>query len=315
MPDGSVSVVIPARDRAALLAEALRSVREQTLPVARVIVADDGSRDATPQVAEKLGAVVIRAPRSGWGPAAARNAGLAHVETEYVGFLDSDDLLLPDAVALLREALERAPHAPFAYGQGLGAFARPGGWEPDGLIATSGRELERPLCSLLARNRVPSSGALVRVDAARAAGGYDESLAFSEDHAFWLRLATAGIPAHVPEVVSIYRRHEGNRHVPEVQWVLLPTLAALARQDDRLRPCLAEWVGVQACEQAIGALHARRVRPLGTVAIRLVATGSGLPRALSAALRHLRVRRAGARRARELWRTRADLREWLATYA
>jgi mycofactocin glycosyltransferase len=78
-------LVIPVRDRAAVLARALEGVQL----AGTVIVVDDGSRDASGQVAREAGAEVVRRDVPG-GPAAARNAGLAAAAASIVAFVDSD---------------------------------------------------------------------------------------------------------------------------------------------------------------------------------------------------------------------------------
>src|SRR5919204_6512245 len=112
-----VTVVIPVRDRAALLAETLRSVAEQSAPAGELIVADDGSRDDSAAVAERAGARVLRRAEGGWGAAGARNAALEAATGARILFLDSDDLLVPTALERLGPALDAAPDAPFAYGR------------------------------------------------------------------------------------------------------------------------------------------------------------------------------------------------------
>jgi mycofactocin glycosyltransferase len=83
----SVTVVIPVRDRTAMLDRCLAAVGGDHA----VVVVDDGSADpgSVAAVAGRHGAVLCRRDRSG-GPAAARNSGLAHVDTDLVAFLDSD---------------------------------------------------------------------------------------------------------------------------------------------------------------------------------------------------------------------------------
>jgi mycofactocin system glycosyltransferase len=82
----AVTVVVPVRDRATALDRCLTALAQP-----RVIVVDDGSADpsAVAAVAARHGARLVRRERSG-GPAAARNAALAHIDTELVAFLDSD---------------------------------------------------------------------------------------------------------------------------------------------------------------------------------------------------------------------------------
>jgi mycofactocin system glycosyltransferase len=82
-----VTVIVPARDRAGLLARCLAALGDEY----PVIVVDDGSSDpdAVAEVAGRHGAKLIRRASNG-GPAAARNTGLAHAAGEFVAFLDSD---------------------------------------------------------------------------------------------------------------------------------------------------------------------------------------------------------------------------------
>ena len=90
-----VSVIIPTKNRSALLREALASVRALDGPdlELEIIVADNGSSDCTAQVAQDFGARFVQtlAP----GAAAVRNAGLRVASGDYLAFLDDDDLWLP----------------------------------------------------------------------------------------------------------------------------------------------------------------------------------------------------------------------------
>lgn len=302
-----VTVVIPVRERADLLRATLRTVAEQTSPPAEVIVADDGSSDGSAQVAEQAGARVLRG--AGWGAAGARNAGLAAARGERVLFLDSDDLLVPTALERLGAALDAAPDAPFAYGRALAALRAADGWRPEGLIAAERGELADPL-ALFARNAVPSAGALVRTGAAREAGGYDASLAFSEDHDFFVRLALSGAPAHVPAVVAIHRRHPDNRHRAFAALESDLRINGLAERDPRLRGHLPERAGGQLAELALEAGRSRRPDVLARRGLPLLAASP--VRTLRAAGRYLRARRRWARAGDAAWAADAELRAWLA---
>ncbi|MFN2617711.1 MAG: glycosyltransferase family 2 protein [Thermoleophilaceae bacterium] len=318
MPDaqarGAVSVVIPTRDRADLLAVTLRSVLDQTRPPAHVIVADDGSTDHTRRVVEEAGARLVPNPDGGWGASAARNAGLEVVETAYVAFLDSDDLYRPRALERLQTALEAHEGAPFAYGQALAARRTPEGWAHEGVIKPLPRELSDPLGSLFARNSVPSGGALVRTEAAKAIGGYDPGIAFSEDHAFWLRLAQNGEPAYLPDVVCIHRRHGGNRGSPVVAFRAEGQIDAFADDDPRLARTLPRRRGVLVCELAIDAVHRRSPRQLGVALRELLVRPHGRLRAARSAVRQFRDRRALGRAGETLLEQDLELRDWLAGY-
>ena len=84
----SVAVVLPVRDAAALLVDALAAITPEAAEVdARVVVVDDGSTDATAVTAAERGATVVRQP-SPRGPYAARNAGWRAVAADVVVFVD-----------------------------------------------------------------------------------------------------------------------------------------------------------------------------------------------------------------------------------
>lgn len=105
-----VTLIVPGRDIAAFAPAALDSLRAQTESRWRAILIDDGSMDETGAIfdaaAEDRRFTAIRHPASR-GLGAARNVGLALVDTPYLGFLDGDDELLPDALARLTGTLEQ----------------------------------------------------------------------------------------------------------------------------------------------------------------------------------------------------------------
>ena len=104
-----ISVLIPAYNAEAYIDECLASVREQTLADIEIIVADDGSTDNTLQRVEAHAAVdgrirLLRLSHRGVSPT--RNALLAAAEGTYVGFVDSDDTVAPDAFEQLYRRAE-----------------------------------------------------------------------------------------------------------------------------------------------------------------------------------------------------------------
>jgi glycosyltransferase involved in cell wall biosynthesis len=102
-----VSVIVPTRDRPALLAEALASLAAQTLSDFECLVVDDGGTHGVALPADAR----FRLVRRDWsgGAAAARNTGIAEARGRYVAFLDDDDRYLPERLALGLEAASRAP--------------------------------------------------------------------------------------------------------------------------------------------------------------------------------------------------------------
>jgi glycosyltransferase involved in cell wall biosynthesis len=314
MEPGSIAVVIPTFDRLELLRATLRSVEEQERPATRIVVVDDGSGDGSAEWAEaETAATVLRNPEGGWGPARARAEGSSLADAEMIAFLDSDDLLLPGALADLAGALERSPSAPFAFARALVAAREPDGWHPAGLIRPEPRELRDPLPALFARNFIPSVGTLLRAEALERIGGYPTDATFAEDHYFWIRLAQLGDPAYVDALTAVYRVHGGNRHTPDRAEAEAARFLALIAADPRLEPGRAGRLGVQLTESAAPSFP----RDPAGLARKLRAGLAGQPdkdSILAAASRFWRERRRRDAAGRRLWAGDPALRAWLDSY-
>lgn len=228
--DPRIAVIVAAHNSQDFIEMTLASLVEQQLDDWACVVVDDGSTDET---ATRVKAIASRDGRFSVstvghaGVSAARNAGLFALDPAipYVMFLDSDDLLLPDALGTLLDQLERRPDAVGAYG--LAEY-----------IDLSGRPLDGPKHSHVQRSRRvfdrtfrtrvleqgedttfeslaiygniwPPGTALVRAPLARSTGGFLEGLGLLEDWDFFLRLATAGPFVHLDRQVAWYRRRAG----------------------------------------------------------------------------------------------------------
>jgi biofilm PGA synthesis N-glycosyltransferase PgaC len=101
-----LTVIIPAYNEAASIADTIRSLQEQTVRVHRVIVIDDASTDDTGARAAACGAEVIRPPRNTGSKAGAQNFALDLVNSEFVMALDADTTLAPNALEHLLPAFD-----------------------------------------------------------------------------------------------------------------------------------------------------------------------------------------------------------------
>ena len=110
-----VSVIIPTYNQAKFIAEAIQSVLNQTFRDFEVIVIDDGSADNTPEIVSAFPVIYSRQEHQ--RPPAARNRGIKISCGEYISFLDSDDVLLENALEKGVEALNKHPKAGISYGQ------------------------------------------------------------------------------------------------------------------------------------------------------------------------------------------------------
>lgn len=107
-----LTVIIPTRDRSALLRRALESVRAQTLAPAAVLVAEDGGiTEATSKVVNEVrtsGLAITHIASHGNGAASARNEALTRANTSLVAFLDDDDLWAPTFIERVTAELSAA---------------------------------------------------------------------------------------------------------------------------------------------------------------------------------------------------------------
>jgi glycosyltransferase involved in cell wall biosynthesis len=309
---GDVTVVIPTHNRKALLKRTLASVFEQEPRPARVIVVDDGSTDGTAAMLADEPVTVVRNDGKPWGPARARHEALDQVESEFVAFLDSDDLLLPGALRTLAAALRGHRYAPFAFGRALTARESGAGWEATGLMSAGRAEMREPLPALFARNFVPSVGTLARTSSVRRIGGYPQQTDFSQDHYFWLRLAQLGDPVFVPTITSIYREHDGNRHTPVRAGRELEAYLALAGTDPRLSEAIPRHLGVSFCNAFTYSVRQGDRQTALNVFSRNVLRRRHRGRIIVGAIRHWHDRRQWSEAGRRTLESSVELRDWLS---
>ena len=203
-----VSVIIPCYNHARFVGEAIQSVLDQTFQDFEIIVVDDGSTDGSHDIVARMGSGRIHYHyQSNEGLAGARNTGIAHASGEFVAFLDSDDLFLPDKLSHQVQALDNQSE--------LGLIA--GGYL---LVDESGKPLaeRRPwryhphldVSTWLRDCPFIVNAVLVRREWLERVGGFDPALRRVEDKDLWLRLAYHGCRmAWVPQLVCAYRTHPG----------------------------------------------------------------------------------------------------------
>lgn len=198
-----VSVIIPTRDRPALLRDALGSVGRQGYQRWEAIVVNDGGEPiAIPhELRDRATGIDLRPGR---GVAHARNRALGAARGEIIAFLDDDDLFLPHHLETLVREL-RASGAAFAYTRSAGVEERLERGVRTELRRGAALEYRYARALLLVRNLIPTANWAVRRECFAHCGGFDETLPCAEDWDMLLRLSAATPFHQVPEVTAEIR--------------------------------------------------------------------------------------------------------------
>ncbi|MEO8407580.1 MAG: glycosyltransferase, partial [Oxalobacteraceae bacterium] len=191
------------------------SVLNQDYPNIELIVVDDGSKDGTPDAAEKFDRRVKVLRQDNSGPAAARNRGIAAASGDFIAFLDADDIWLPGKLALQVQYLQAHPDV----GVVFGGFLR---WYPQTgssfMSALKPENLDSPLKlvpehsgwiykDILLDSVICIITAMVRRSVIETVGSFDESLRTGEDYDFWLRVSRQFRTAGFDRTLAYYRMH------------------------------------------------------------------------------------------------------------
>jgi glycosyltransferase involved in cell wall biosynthesis len=233
----NVTIVIPTYNRARLLPRAVSSVQAQTCAEWELIVVDDGSTDSTVADVTAMAAadprirLAVNTRRR--GPAGARNAGIAVARAPWVAFLDSDDNWEPQKLARFMTEAKAHPEA-LLIGSDYWMVDRDRNrnetmlafvhremirwWESDPAAAAvvPWRAIKNDSQALAVPEImratalgeflwVHTSSAMIRLDATKALGGFDESLIVTEDIDLWLKLADRGPVRFIAEPLATFR--------------------------------------------------------------------------------------------------------------
>jgi glycosyltransferase involved in cell wall biosynthesis len=202
----TVSLVTPTLNQGQLLLETIASIRAQTYPRIEHIVVDGGSSDGALDVLrDAAGTYDLRwVTEPDGGMYEAINKGLRLARGDILGYLNSDDLLLPWAVEVAVQAFDRNPDADLVYGDALR-------WYDE--IPAVDLVLQAPF----RLGRVGRTGSLVqptvfwRRRLLDLLGGFDEGLQLAADLDFWLRAAQSARFRQVNEVFAVERVHAGGQ--------------------------------------------------------------------------------------------------------
>ncbi|GEM_PF-3381423 len=305
-----ISIIIPCYNAEPFLHQTIEALTRQSVTQWECIIVDDLSSDGSMAIAERWAAKdprfqVIRKPVNE-GVSGTRNVGFAAARdcTEYVMFLDADDLLLPEALSRLMERLRAVPDAVGACGRVMVVncygerIASPDVEERKELaVRWEGGHL-RPVDdtsrvgfeSLVLKNLMIAPGSVLLrkrfVKAASVGGGlFDPQLLGLEDWDVWLRLSRRGLFTYVAETTLAYRRHGSNlsgnigmmaRCGWRVRWKTYRSPQNTPSQRDYVRNAYRAWHRSTFRERlhyVLAALKERRYRESMRLAVPTIWTG------------------------------------------
>jgi len=220
-----ISVLLPVRDAAPYLAEALDSLARQTLGDYEIIAIDDGSTDGSRDILARHAAADARIAvhaQAAEGLVSTLNRGLALSRGAYLARMDADDVAWPERFTAQAAFLADHPAVALVGGaiQEIDAAGRPG------VVRREPTEPAAIRALLPTRNCIAHPTVMARRAALVAAGGYRAAFVAAEDYDLWLRLSEVASLANLPAVVLSHRLHQATVSIERVEQQILSEFAA-----------------------------------------------------------------------------------------
>lgn len=205
-----VSVLLPVHNGSAFIAKAVESIQRQTFTEFELLIVDDGSTDATPEIVK---AIAAKDPRIRYlrknhgGIVGALNHGLDSSTGKYIARMDADDIALPERLKVQLSFMEA--HAEVAAcGMAIRKFR---GQFPIFWMTERFPETERGVATRLLFNPpLMHPTTMIRSCILRGLGGYDAEYESAEDYELWSRISALHRITNLPQVGLYYRRSGGS---------------------------------------------------------------------------------------------------------
>jgi len=199
-----VSVIIPTYNRSSLLKMAIDSVLIQSYENYEIIVVDDGSNDTTAKLIDSYASEKLRYfYQKNRGRSAARNLGIEMAHGEYVAFLDSDDMFLPQKLELQACELDANPSIGlvYSYAKNIDENGNYLSYHFEGNLSG----WVYPALLYIKNNVITTPTVMVRAEVLAEVGGFDESMDVCEDLDLWRRIARDHQIMQIPQPLSLVR--------------------------------------------------------------------------------------------------------------
>ncbi len=183
MPD--VSVIIPTYNRSDLVCNAVDSVLAQTFSNYELIVVDDGSTDGTEKKMRKYSGKLKYIYQNNKGVSSARNRGIRESSSEYICFLDSDDLWKKRKLEIQFDEMKKNPEFHISYTDEI--------WIRNGLRVNPRKKHKKFSGDLFEKSLemciISASSVMIKREIFDKVGYFDENLEVCEDYDLWLRIS------------------------------------------------------------------------------------------------------------------------------
>ncbi len=202
-----VSVLVTVHNRELYLSDALRSVLDSTQRDFEVIVVDDGSTDASLEIAGEFAGkdhrVHVHRNEQNLGDYPNRMKAASLAQGRYIKYVDSDDVIYPHSLAIMVESMERNPDAALGLSHSMPEEESPYPWRLTPEQTYRKHFLDRGCLSC------GPSGAIIRRDAFEAVGGFRPEWGVLSDTDLWHRMAARWPLVLMPPGLVWWRRHAG----------------------------------------------------------------------------------------------------------
>ena len=234
-----VSVVLPVYNGERFIGEAIQSVLDQTFRDFTLVVVDDGSTDHTETIVRRLKGPIIYHRQENRGAGVARNLGVALTQSEWIAFMDADDIWDREKLSAQFEYLEKHPNVSFVHCD-MDLMDSEGNLIEEGFLSAAlarrERKGHRNLVSLAFDDQpfpYPST-VMCKRELFLRTGGFNPSFGknYHEDFELFARMAHISPNHFIPQSLVKYRRGERNEERWTRNWqILLDCLLELWRDD------------------------------------------------------------------------------------
>ena len=206
-----ISIITPSFNQGDFIEQTILSVLSQDYPNIEYLIMDGGSSDTTLTILKKYSGKITWISEADKGQTHAINKGLRLATGSIVGYLNTDDLLLPGTLKKVAEVFINDPQSVWVTGKCR-------------IVDEENNEIRRPITIyknallgshnfslLLMTNYISQPATFWLREALESAGYLDENLRYVMDYEYWLRLYSRWPPVFIPEYLAVFKIHRNSK--------------------------------------------------------------------------------------------------------